>query len=116
MRQIESGDVRLGSRMRQLRQAYGRRQGNVARGMHVHPDKLRRFEKGEQMPTHHELQKFGVVLELPNTEANELFQLAAHAVRGGSGHASQSVPVLESGVWQPDDERRFLDALAAPTL
>jgi transcriptional regulator with XRE-family HTH domain len=116
MRQIESGDVRLGSRMRQLRQAYSRTQENVARGMHVNPDKLRRFEKGEQMPTHHELQKFGVVLELPNSEADELFQLAAHAVRGGSRQASQSAPGFKSGVWQPDDERRFLDALAAPTL
>jgi SAM-dependent methyltransferase len=61
--------------MHKLRKESGQRQTVLARKINVHPDKLRRFERGEQIPQAQEMSKFCEILGLADGAAKTLMQL-----------------------------------------
>lgn len=74
-RHIEPGKKELGATMCKFREERGLSQKKVAdEMMEISEDKLRKFERGEQMPTILELRKFCDRLELTGPEIQELSQ------------------------------------------
>lgn len=76
------GDDELAQLMREFRETHRKPQDYVASEMGIHKDKIRCFERGEQMPTIPELRRFGKVVGLTATEWNKLESRLAALVRG----------------------------------
>jgi transcriptional regulator with XRE-family HTH domain len=90
-------DIRLGQRMRVLSKRS--KQQAVAVAMHISPDKLRKFERGERLPSLDELDRFCDAGKATDEERRELFGLLR-------------IAAATEQQWQSSPDRLLLEPLS----
>ena len=97
---------RLGRVMFRIRREQGWKQKELAARMDIHPDTLRRFEKGLQMPKPIDFQKFFEILTISDANADELAQL--HLAACGIGIVASG---YTQGLTQGQGAREVFESL-----